>query len=187
MSFDKSLERYIVVKDSLSQELCGQVLSELDQANWDNHQWGGSQGLIDLENDKEFSVCWDDLKSDPQVMDHIWHAIHAYITDLDSPLFDGWAGFTKVRYNRYDTGTKMLPHVDHIKTAFDGERKGVPILSVVGLLNDDYTGGEFVMWDDTVVELKQGDIMIFPSNFLYPHHVAEVTEGTRNTFVAWVW
>ena len=29
-------------------------------------------------------------------------------------------------------------HADHIHSMFDGEKKGIPILSVLGVLNDDY-------------------------------------------------
>jgi predicted 2-oxoglutarate/Fe(II)-dependent dioxygenase YbiX len=70
---------------------------------------------------------------------------------------------------------------------FDGSRKGVPVLTVLGALNDDYEGGELVMWNDTQIELTAGKIMIFPSNFLYPHEVKIVKEGIRYSFVSWVW
>ena len=49
------------------------------------------------------------------------------------------------------------------------------------------SGGELVFWKDKVVELKAGEIMIFPSNFLYPHEVRMVTKGTRYSFVSWAW
>jgi predicted 2-oxoglutarate/Fe(II)-dependent dioxygenase YbiX len=81
----------------------------------------------------------------------------------------------------------MAEHCDHIHSLFDGEIKGIPTMSLVGLLNDNYQGGEFVMWQDTVIPLKQGDVMVFPSNFLYPHRVDPVTRGTRHSFVAWAW
>jgi predicted 2-oxoglutarate/Fe(II)-dependent dioxygenase YbiX len=61
------------------------------------------------------------------------------------------------------------------------------MLSVVGLLNDDFKGGEFVMFRDVEIKLKRGDLLIFPSNFVYPHRVDPVTEGTRYSFVSWVW
>ena len=81
----------------------------------------------------------------------------------------------------------MALHCDHIHSMFDGNRKGVPILSILGSLNNDYEGGELVFWRDKVVELKAGEIMIFPSNFLYPHEVRMVTKGTRYSFVSWSW
>ena len=80
-----------------------------------------------------------------------------------------------------------MPHCDHIHSLFDGERKGVPILSIVGALNNDYTGGEFIMWNEEKIELPAGSVMIFPSSFLYPHEVRPVITGTRYSFVQWVW
>jgi predicted 2-oxoglutarate/Fe(II)-dependent dioxygenase YbiX len=81
----------------------------------------------------------------------------------------------------------MNEHCDHIKDLFIGEVRGIPILSVLGALNNDYKGGELVFFQDQIVELKQGDLMVFPSVFMYPHRVETVTEGTRYSFVSWAW
>jgi predicted 2-oxoglutarate/Fe(II)-dependent dioxygenase YbiX len=80
----------------------------------------------------------------------------------------------------------MALHADHIHSMFDGERKGIPILSVLGVLNDDYEGGEFVLIDEKI-DLNKGDIIIFPSNFMYPHKVEPVTKGTRYSYISWIW
>jgi predicted 2-oxoglutarate/Fe(II)-dependent dioxygenase YbiX len=80
----------------------------------------------------------------------------------------------------------MEMHVDHIHSLFDGERKGIPALSILGLLNDDFDGGEFVMWDEDM-KLNAGDIIIFPSNFLYPHKVNTITNGERYSVINWAW
>lgn len=81
----------------------------------------------------------------------------------------------------------MKLHCDHIHDMFDGNIKGVPILSIVGVLNDNYLGGDFIMWEDTKIELQAGDILLFPSNFLFPHKVLDVTKGKRYSFVSWVY
>ena len=81
----------------------------------------------------------------------------------------------------------MDSHWDNIRDIFDGERKGVPIFTVAGVLNDDYSGGEFIMFDDYKIEIKQGDVIIFPSTFLYPHRVSPVIEGIRYSYVSWGW
>ena len=52
---------------------------------------------------------------------------------------------------------------------------------------NDYEGGEFVMFDDYEIKFKSGDLIIFPSIFLYPHLVKPVKKGTRYSFVSWVW
>ena len=79
----------------------------------------------------------------------------------------------------------MANHVDHIHSIFDGENKGVPIISVVGLLNDNFVGGEFIFNDEHTIKLKQGDILLFPSNFIYAHRVNDIEEGIRYSFVSW--
>ncbi len=54
---------------------------------------------------------------------------------------------------------------------------------------EDRTNGStnLVFWQDTHITLKAGEIMIFPSNFLYPHRVDLVTKGTRYSYVSWTW
>jgi predicted 2-oxoglutarate/Fe(II)-dependent dioxygenase YbiX len=79
----------------------------------------------------------------------------------------------------------MHQHIDHIHNIFDGKIKGIPTLSIVGLLNDNYTGGEFIMWDNTVINLTKGSILIFPSTFMFPHRVNEIKSGVRHSFVSW--
>jgi predicted 2-oxoglutarate/Fe(II)-dependent dioxygenase YbiX len=90
----------------------------------------------------------------------------------------------RFRLNRYDKNTSMSLHVDNIHDIFDGQEKGVPILSIIGLLNDNYEGGDFYLCNRKV-DLKQGDIFIFPSNFIYPHEVKKIVKGTRYSFITW--
>ena len=59
--------------------------------------------------------------------------------------------------------------------------------ATLGSLNNNYSGGEFIMFGDEYIKLDKGDIVVFPSNFLYPHRVEPVTNGTRYSFVSWVW
>ena len=91
---------------------------------------------------------------------------------------------------RYKVGNLMEKHADHIHSVFQndyGIPKGIPILSCIGVLNDDYEGGEIEMFDDTKFDLEPGEVLIFPSVFLYPHKVCEITKGTRYSFVSWVY
>tara|TARA_R100001086_G_scaffold168541_1_gene91612 strand:+ start:6935 stop:7177 length:243 start_codon:yes stop_codon:yes gene_type:complete len=78
----------------------------------------------------------------------------------------------------------MRKHYDHIHSIFDGSRKGIPCLSFIGILNNNFTGGDFIIRDKKI-KTKTGDIIIFPSCFLYPHEVTEVKKGARYSFVSW--
>ena len=93
--------------------------------------------------------------------------------------------FSPVRFNRYQKGQTMRIHCDHIKTLFEGEVKGIPVLSIIINFNNDYQGGDLIFWDDYKVDLGEGDVVVFPSLFLFPHRIEEVTENIRYSGVAW--
>lgn len=83
--------------------------------------------------------------------------------------------------NGYDAGYKY--HVDFAGSC--SERH----ISISINLNNDYTGGEFVF--DMKGDIKQypqntGDVLVFPSNFLYPHQVNKIISGTRYALIGWV-
>jgi hypothetical protein len=82
--------------------------------------------------------------------------------------------------NSYDAGYKW--HIDASgKTA---ER----IVSISICLNNDFQGGEF-MFDLPEGEKQYpqnvGDLIMFPSNFMFPHQVNTVKKGTRYAIIAW--
>ena len=70
---------------------------------------------------------------------------------------------------------------------FDGERKGIPTLTVLGGLNDDYEGGELMMFGEHCINLPTGAVVVFPSNFMFPHEVKPVKSGVRYSYVSWTW
>jgi len=94
------------------------------------------------------------------------------------------SSYSTIRFNKYKVGTLMRKHYDHIHSIFDGKMKGVPLVSIVANLNEDYEGSEFHCRGKEI-SLKTGDILMFPSNFMYPHEVTECTKGTRYSFVSW--
>ena len=84
---------------------------------------------------------------------------------------------------KYENSGFYTWHVDHFAT--------VPrTMSCILLLNNDYEGGNLCFrnpdgsgeWE---VEVKPNRMIIWPSNFLYPHTVKPVTKGKRYSVVAW--
>ena len=62
-------------------------------------------------------------------------------------------------------------------------------LSISICLNNEYKGGEFVFDfpnEKMTIPQNVGDAIIFPSNFMFPHQVNKITEGTRYALIAWV-
>ena len=72
----------------------------------------------------------------------------------------------------------MKSHIDNIHHSH-GQKQGYPHLTSLIFLNDDYEGGDFVLYEptDTVLPKNIGDIYTF--NHSLEHEVLEVTKGHR--------
>jgi hypothetical protein len=187
---EKDLRAYIkVYENHLSDEICKQTLDEIERIKFHQHTFydptNGSYAT--RSGNRELDVSWDTVSTRPIIMQRIWDGISQYLQELNFPWFGTWKGYSGVRFNQYKEDRLMAEHCDHIHSLFDGEIKGIPTISIVGTLNDDYEGGEFVMFQDEVIKMPKGCLLMFPSNFLYPHRVDPVTKGVRNTYVSWAY
>ena len=85
---------------------------------------------------------------------------------------------------KYGVGGKYNVHTDN-GTGLNRH------LSIIMNLNNDYKGGELIFTDQKnkeikKIELVKGSIVFFPSNFMYPHGIQPIIEGTRYSIVAWL-
>ena len=176
-------------KGFIDKDFCDKILNELKSIKFQEHNFYNprTKNYHSRSGNQELSMSWDNTPSKNDLTKRLWKAIKNYTDYIDMPWFDTWQGYTAVRFNEYQENKKMALHADHIHSMFDGERKGIPILSVLGALNDDYEGGELILFDDYKIDFKKGDVLIFPSLFLYPHKVEPVTKGVRYSYISWVW
>lgn len=81
---------------------------------------------------------------------------------------------------KYDIGGKFNNHMD------DGGGNFRRV-STVYYLNDNYEGGE-LCFPQFNIELKPeaGDMIIFPSSYVYSHNVNPVKRGTRFSIASWL-
>jgi hypothetical protein len=187
---DKNLKHYILQKNQfINADICDQAVKEMKDIKFKKHKFYSdiTKKLVSASGEQECDMSFDNISTKKIIMDKLWYAISDYIKFINFDWFIEWQGYTNLKFNKYTKNKKMALHCDHIKDMFDGEIKGIPILSIVGLLNDDYEGGKFIMFDKEDIKLNKGDILIFPSNFLYPHKVEPVIKGTRYSYVSWVW
>jgi 2OG-Fe(II) oxygenase superfamily len=190
------LKNYILhLPNFIPAELCGKVLSLYEKSTaWKTHSW------YDAKKDQ-----YNTYKEDCSILAPIEayeqeqlpltpvHSAMTFVNDSIKQYCEQTkAGniikrITLARMNRYTPDTHMSPHFDHIQSIFDGEEKGIPILSIIGNLNEGYVGGELTFFDNDVLPMGVGDIVVFPSCFLYPHYVKHVQSGTRYSFVCWAY
>ena len=188
-----NLKDYIIKQSSfLENGFCDETiikLQELEKSEWKKHAYYDNQtGKLVSNGNQELDINYVNYLDNTRIIiEKMWHSIANYVDSFEYPWFTAWSGYSPIRYNRYALNQRMNNHCDHIHSLFDGERKGIPILSCLGLLNDDYEGGEFFILDDLKIDLNKGDLLIFPSNFMYPHRVEPVLSGIRYSYISWVW
>lgn len=78
---------------------------------------------------------------------------------------------------KYEKGQHFALHSDH------GYSYNCTV-SLVAFPEDNFEGGEleFDLWN-LKIKPKAGDLLIFPSNFMYPHRSLPVIEGTKYSLV----
>jgi hypothetical protein len=98
---------------------------------------------------------------------------------LDLPI----AKNNEISILKYPIEGKYEYHVDH---AFVVPRS----ISMVFLLNDEYVGGELCFRkpngeEESCVQVVKNRLIMWPSNFLYPHAVKPITKGVKYSIVCW--
>jgi predicted 2-oxoglutarate/Fe(II)-dependent dioxygenase YbiX len=184
-----TIEDYIYVENHIPVEICESLIDECNKKEWKKHTWNNyATGTFESEETKELDVMPCTQEQQNKITPYLVKALDKY-QEKHSVPGDKTQGpwltkFSPIRFNRYVVGTMMREHYDHIHSIFDGKMKGVPIVSIVANLNEDYEGSEFYCRGKEI-KLKTGDILLFPSNFMYPHEVKEATKGVRYSFVSW--
>ncbi len=192
MKQSSKLSDFIFIEKSIPDTICDYILKELESNHWEKHQWGSIYGdaVDETEAPKEPDITYS------KPLDSI---LNSFVLQTGNKYQKNYSdeshyntssfifSFSEIRFNRYHIDQKMEMHFDHIKSLFNGYNPGIPVLSFVGALNDDYEGGELVFWKDYSVKLKKGEVICFPSNFLYQHRVNPILSGVRDTFVCWAW
>tara|TARA_Y100000004_G_C8955506_1_gene430598 strand:+ start:3901 stop:4464 length:564 start_codon:yes stop_codon:yes gene_type:complete len=91
----------------------------------------------------------------------------------------------EVNLLKYEKGHFYIKHVDHAAVLNR-------TISIIINLNEKYQGGDVVFFNPfndqpySKPDLKAGDMILFPSNFLYPHQVTTITKGCRYSIVTWL-
>ena len=185
------LEDLIYIEEGIIPSyVCDRVIKNIETREWTPHRW------YDYQTNSSFSEETKELDVQP-ITEELQKLLNPAILKAFERYQSHYAykGLEKtetlmstlspVRFNRYKPGQIMRQHQDHIHSIFDGNRKGIPVLSMILNFNDDYEGAELFFWEDYVIELGKGDIVIFPSLFLFPHGVTEATKGIRYSGAVW--
>lgn len=163
----------------LSEEECDYVVDYIkDAEGWEAAKIDGEE----VPGSMNYRVCDSISASKYQVLDNylfervnkiinFYNSTHAHIT-LSSD-----EGYNILRYNpggKYDVHTDHGPNHNRAAT-------------IIFNLNDDYEGGELSFFSyGKTYKLRKGDIIMFPSSFMFDHVIKPITSGVRYSMVTWV-
>jgi predicted 2-oxoglutarate/Fe(II)-dependent dioxygenase YbiX len=182
------LEDYIqVFDDILSADFCSEILEEYKESN----EW--SDALVGTgEVNKNSRNCNQIMISDPCVIEKNKEK-RKYI---DETIYNNLLGGIQKYKEKYsslfheiDTGYQLLRYKENqfYSQHTDSFKQQQRSVSISIQLNEDYDGGEFAFFDrEIMIRSKTGSIIMFPSNFMYPHEIMPVIRGTRYSIVTWL-
>lgn len=186
----EELSKYIIlIKDALSPELCKKIILEYKDSNEWRHSTVGSESTLapDIRGAHIISISAEEaLQKNSDIRKLLDQEIHQGLTEAiqmyKMQLVDPEIGITiDTGYDllRYSDSAGYTQHIDNFTTF-------PRTVSCSILLNDEFNGGEFFFFNKAYsVKLTAGSMLFFPSNFLFPHGVAPVTNGTRYSIVTW--
>jgi len=174
----KSYIRHLPGK--IDSELCDRVVEHITQESVE-HRW---ETATTASGDDGYRVCdtfgMNDVEEpelDAILYNKVNLAVKEYALDYSQFHIETDSGYNCLRYH---PGGKYEPHIDH------GPNHN-RVATVIINLNDEYEGGELYFPElQMTYSLKKGDMMIFPSNFMFPHQIKSVKSGIRYSIVTWV-
>ena len=173
-------------KNILSDELCNQIIDY--KFDYVKSTYSTHNGLSSKKNRVEMDEIW--IRKDhtfyKDLNDAVTKVAKKYTVKMKSFHNRDFVvqKTTDFRLNKYDVGGYMSRHCDNIHHSH-GQTFGYPQASVLLFLNDNFKGGEFLVSEEQP-KIKTGEALIFPSNFMFPHEVKEITQGTRWSIVSWL-
>jgi predicted 2-oxoglutarate/Fe(II)-dependent dioxygenase YbiX len=186
---NNTLEQYIhIFEDVVSEELCDKIIKEYASVDEWRDTSIGSEGSINksIRNCKQICISSENvLEKNFQLRKEIDNKIHQSVHDIIEKYVKIHKDFSvdiDTGYNllRYNEGDFYIEHTDSFK---EQQRS----LSCSLQLNDNYVGGEFALFGrEIMIRSKKGSAIVFPSNFMYPHEIMPVLEGTRYSIITWL-
>lgn len=182
-----------VYRNALSPTACSAYIETLESslAQGGTYQWSGAHVTSSAEvdtyarNAKDFKISSNNLgPRSPEnsrlydVHSDLFRHLKGCVDDYGNYWGVGVGFYEAFNFVKYEgSGTHFRIHADHGPTY-------VSTISAVAYLNDDYNGGE--LWFPRFgLDFKpmQGDIVVFPSNFIYEHASKEMINGTKYSVV----
>jgi hypothetical protein len=187
----KQLESYIHhLPRALSADLCKTIIKEYEKdSKWQDATTAAQElyqspfktricETLSISNPDSMGRSKVRKKIDSDLFETLHHLVGQYIEEDGECNVVSDSGYDLLRYNE---GGYYNFHTD------SGPGPIMRTLSAILNLSpaDSYKGGQLEFRDGPLISMDEGDVILFPSNFCFPHRITPVTEGTRYSIVTW--
>ncbi|HAT65836.1 MAG TPA: hypothetical protein DCS66_14790 [Flavobacteriaceae bacterium] len=136
-----------------------------------------SKFITNLGNEKCTSIFWFNF------LKHSFMKFTLKYFDIIGNAHPKMTEHFEINFLKYEETNFYMLHSDYHHTT---PRQ----LSYIFVLNDDYEGGEitfhFSKKHTKTFKISKNMGVVFPSNFIFTHHINPVTSGTRYVVVGWM-
>jgi len=185
---DRNLSYFVKAFDCLTIEECNDLLEHIEKKHsFSQSKVGNSCEDLNIRKSKTFIL--DDEKYLNLLLDRFnqcflkyceEHLEDLYWSALQQSTIDGY-NFEPLQVTKYDESDYYNWHVDQGQNT----RTIYRILSFVLYLNNDFEGG-FTEFSFNKYKPQPGQVLIFPSSFLYPHCGTKVLSGNKKIITTWI-
>lgn len=136
--------------------------------------------FVDMRKNKKFDLYVRNIID--QILKDI---IKRYCQDVKSFYYSYGDSLDHYNYHalKYGKNDNFKMHHDHYAETINYSR----LLTVCVYLNDDYEGGELEFPSiKKTFRFKTGDVIVFPSNWMFYHGVNPIISGNRYSITIWV-
>jgi hypothetical protein len=183
-----------IYRGAMSKELQDNIINTLeDNLNGQNpmYRWNGAlvtestEVISEVRNCVDFKISTKNLGPRNSANAALYDMHEATFQALRQATEDygrtwgvGILFFESFNYVKYDgPGTRFKIHADHGPSY-------ISTTSVVAYVNDDYEGGEiYFPRFDVKIKPQAGDIVVFPSTYVYEHSSEDIVSGTKYSVV----
>lgn len=183
-----------IYRNAMSKDLQNYIINTLeDNLNGQNpmYRWNGAlvtestEVIADVRNCVDFKISTKNLGPRNNANADLYDMHEATFQALRKATEDygrtwgvGILFFESFNYVKYDgPGTRFKIHADHGPSY-------ISTTSVVAYVNDDYEGGEiYFPRFDVKIKPQAGDIVVFPSTYVYEHSSEDIISGTKYSVV----
>jgi hypothetical protein len=184
-----------VYKNTISKDDCFNFIDTLNTklSGGGLYKWNTEDEFQDVEELHKIRSVFDFQMNQetlgPKNKDNIdLHKINDLVLLAVKKCVSDYASLWDISINHYEplNFVKYEYPNSYFKRHIDHSPNIVRTVSAVVYLNDDYEGGElrFLRLDELAIKPEAGDILVFPSTYLYEHESKNVTKGAKYSVAA---